>query len=212
MADNITVAAGTFATDDVGGKHYQRIKIAHGGDGVATDTSSVSPLPVKQIGALPEGENQIGRTSSRSVEKDVTLSLSTSQYAVGDLMADSQVVDGALRVQDGAGLLISMVVVDKSNQKAPLTVYLLSGNVSLGTENAAPSLSDADALSILGFVDVAADDYRDLGGVAVAYKQASIHLVAADGTDDIYVAVVNGSGTPIYAADGLVLRLGILQG
>lgn len=212
MADNISVTAGPIATDDIGGVHYQRIKVSHGTDGNATDTSSTNPLPTTHIGELPSGENQIGRTSSHSVQKDITLSLSTSAYAAGDLLADSQVVDGALRVDDGTGMLISMALIDKDDQKVPLTVYLLSANVSLGTENSAPSISDANALNILGFVDFETSDYRDLGGVAIAYKQAQIHIVAASGTDDIYVAAVNGSGAPTYAADGLVLRLGILQG
>lgn len=211
MADNITIAAGTFATDDVGGAHYQRVKITHGPNGSATDVSSASPLPTVQTGALPAGDNQIGRTSSHTVQKDVTLSLDTSQYAAGDLIADSQVVNGALRVSDGTGLLICLTLIDKSIQQADLTVWILSGNVSFGSENAAPNISDANALNILGFVDIASSDYRNLGGVAVAFRQVSIHLAAASGTDDIYVAVVNGPGTPTYAADGLVLRLGILQ-
>lgn len=212
MADNLSVTAGNVATDEIGGAHYQRVKIAHGADGSATDTSSVSPLPIAQTGELPSGENQIGRTSSHSVQKDVTLTLSTSAYAAGDLLADTQLVDGALRVTDGTGMLISLTLIDKDNQQDPLTVYFLNANVSFGTENSAPSISDTDALKILGFVDIEAADYRYLGGVAVAYRQTQVHLLAASGTDDIYVAVVNSSGTPTYAADGLVLRLGILQG
>lgn len=212
MADNLSTAAGNVATDDIGGFHYQRVKVTHGIDGVAADASSSNPLPVVQTGALPAGTNQIGRTSSHSVQKSITLSLDTSAYAAGDVLADSQVVDGALRVADGTGLLMGVTLIDKSDQKVPLTVYILSGNVSMGTENAAPSISDTNAAHILGFVDFETADYRDLGGVAVAYKQTSIHLVAASGTDDIYVAAVNGSGAPTYAADGIVLRLGILQG
>jgi hypothetical protein len=51
MADNVTVNAGTFATDDVGGVHYQRIKLDLGGDGVASSLirgqqSAASALPV----------------------------------------------------------------------------------------------------------------------------------------------------------------------
>lgn len=49
MADNIEVTAGsgkTIAADDVGGALYQRVKIAAGADGVATDVSAAAPLPV----------------------------------------------------------------------------------------------------------------------------------------------------------------------
>jgi len=49
MADNFTITAGTGVTiagDDVGGVIYQRVKVTHGVDGVATDTTEASPLPV----------------------------------------------------------------------------------------------------------------------------------------------------------------------
>lgn len=49
MADNVAITAGsgtTVAADDVAGVYYQRVKVAHGADGSATDVSSASPLPV----------------------------------------------------------------------------------------------------------------------------------------------------------------------
>ncbi|TXH11237.1 MAG: hypothetical protein E6R03_14520 [Hyphomicrobiaceae bacterium] len=48
MADNTTLpgTGDVIASDDIAGVKYQRVKIAHGGDGSATDTSSVDPLPV----------------------------------------------------------------------------------------------------------------------------------------------------------------------
>ncbi len=49
MADNMQVTPGTGATvaaDDVGGALYQRVKIATGGDGAASDVSTANPMPV----------------------------------------------------------------------------------------------------------------------------------------------------------------------
>ena len=49
MADNIAVTSGTgtsIATDEVGGAHYQRVKVTWGADGVAEDVALDSPLPV----------------------------------------------------------------------------------------------------------------------------------------------------------------------
>lgn len=46
MADNLPVNGGTAATDDVGGVHYQRVKVAWGIDGVGTDVNADTPLPV----------------------------------------------------------------------------------------------------------------------------------------------------------------------
>ena len=57
MADNIgyTPGAGaTIAADDVGGVLYQRVKLAAGLDGSATDVSPDAPLPVAAYGELIE--------------------------------------------------------------------------------------------------------------------------------------------------------------
>lgn len=58
MVDNIAVTAGsgtTVATDDVGGVQYQRVKVAHGADGSATDSSAAAPFPVQDTPATTGG-------------------------------------------------------------------------------------------------------------------------------------------------------------
>jgi hypothetical protein len=53
MADNTELNAGTggdtIATDDIAGVKYQRVKVTHGADGAAAETTTATPLPV-QIG------------------------------------------------------------------------------------------------------------------------------------------------------------------
>ena len=50
MADNTQTNAGsggdTFATDDIGGVKWPRVKVTYGDDGSATDASATNPLPV----------------------------------------------------------------------------------------------------------------------------------------------------------------------
>lgn len=53
MADNtLQSGSNTIATDDIGGVHYQRVKVTFGGDGVATDVSTSDKLPV-DVGTVP---------------------------------------------------------------------------------------------------------------------------------------------------------------
>jgi hypothetical protein len=177
----------------------------------ATDDPIVTAITSGVTTALPAGAAYIGSVS-KTVVKDVTLTLDTSAYASGDVIAATQQVNAALRITDGTGMLSSIEIIDKDDQGAAFTIYILSADVAVGTENAAPSITDGDAASILGHVDVATGDYKDLGGVKVACKTAlNIPVVAVSGTDDLYVAVVNSTGTPTYTASGIVLRLGILQ-
>lgn len=56
MADGLAVSPGagaTVATDEIGGHHYQRIKLTVGPDGSATDVSESKPLPVGLLIANP---------------------------------------------------------------------------------------------------------------------------------------------------------------
>jgi len=49
MADTLNITQGTgttIATDDIGGVHYQRVKLSQGADGVGVDVSSAAPLNV----------------------------------------------------------------------------------------------------------------------------------------------------------------------
>lgn len=48
MADNITHAtAAEVATDDIGARHFQWVKLKIGGEGTANDPSASDPLPVR---------------------------------------------------------------------------------------------------------------------------------------------------------------------
>jgi hypothetical protein len=102
--------------------------------------------------------------------------------------------------------------VDKDDQGAAFDIWFLNANQTMGTENAAPSISDANAATIVGRIQVGTSDYYDLGGVKVASLSGfAIPFLPVSGGTSLYVAVVNGSGTPTYTASGIVLRIGILQ-
>lgn len=144
---------------------------------------------------------------------DVTLSTDTSPYGAGDLIADTQEVAGAVATAGGLGLIHSVTVLDEDDQGAAFDIHFLQNSTSLGTENSVPNMSDANArLNFLARVPIASTDYTDIGGFRVATVGSQDKLIkAASGTTSIYIAVINGSGTPTYSAAGLKLRIGIQQ-
>lgn len=154
----------------------------------------------------------LDRRSTEIIE--VILTLDVAAYAAGDVVADTQVITDAFRGNNSGGMLVSLEVVDEDDQKANLDIYFLTANVSMGTENAAPSITDANSRSIQGApVSIAVADYKDLGGVSIAGKDnINKALEAIAGTNDLAVAVVAGATTtPTYTVNGLRLRLGIAQ-
>lgn len=141
---------------------------------------------------------------------DVTLSLDTSIFASGDVIADTQACSNIMPVAGGACRLDSLIVNDEDDQGTAIDVLFYSSVVSLGTENAGPSITDANQRVYLGKVSVAAGDFADLGGVRCAeIKGINMALRAVDGSRDIGVAAVCRSGTPTYTAAGVRLRLGL---
>lgn len=141
----------------------------------------------------------------------VTFTLDTSAYGSGDLIADTQVITGATHSPDVPSVLYSVVLIDEDDQKAAVDLVFFDSNVTMGTENSAPSISDANARNCLGVVSIAAADYKDLGGVSIATKDAIGKVVKpADGTKNIYVAVVSNASTPTYTASGLKARFGFI--
>ena len=69
MADNVAITAGagtSIATDDISSVHYQRVKVSHGADGSATDTSTAAPLPVAAYPVAGTGLTVHRKTSAAS--------------------------------------------------------------------------------------------------------------------------------------------------
>lgn len=157
-------------------------------------------------------EAHIGAVGGHTATVSLTFSLDTSAYASGDVLADTQELASALRVADGTGILQSIVLNDKSDQGVAMNIVFLSANRALGTENGAPSISDADADDVLGIIPIAAADWVDLGGCRVAtLRNIGLPIKAASGTTSLYVGLVNSTGTPTFAASGITARIGILQ-
>jgi hypothetical protein len=237
MADNVAITAGTgtsIAADDISSVFYQRVKLSLGADGsavdavagagavgtgvqrmtLASDDPAVASL-ASAVTALQIIDDWDSSDSCKVVTPisitTVTLSLDTSAYADGDVLADTQIVTNCFRINDGFGVIDSITVLDEDDQGAGFDLIFLDSNVSLGTENAAPSITDANARNILGWVRVSAADFIDLGGSRLATLTGlSLAVKAVSGTDDMYVAAIS-RGTGTYTASGIQLRIGISQ-
>jgi len=145
---------------------------------------------------------------------EVTLSLDTSAYASGDVLAATQEIENVFSGARRRAILTSLVVLDKDDQGQGLDIVFLRSNAALGTENAAFSPSDAVAEAILGIVEVASGDFYDLTNSQIAFKSAAaadagmgMLLEPSSGTSLYVGAVSRGTGT--YTASGIVLKLGL---
>lgn len=150
-------------------------------------------------------------TGGKTKTVEVIFSLDTNAYAAGDVLADTQIIPGAMRMRDLTGVLSGFTLIDEDDQGIELDVVVLSGNVSIGTENAAPSITDASARQILGILNVSSTDWKDLGGVKIAtVRNVNLPVKPSEQTQDLYVALIT-RGTPTHTGNGICGRFHFFQ-
>ena len=110
MADDLQYTEGsgaTIATDEIGGKHYQRVKVVLGADGVNDgDVESGNPLPIDGTVTANAGTNL--NTSALALESGGNLAGAATSLAILDDWDESDrakvnPIVGQAGVQGGAG-------------------------------------------------------------------------------------------------------------
>lgn len=142
----------------------------------------------------------------------VTPTLDTGAYGANDVWFDTTAVSNAARANDQPLIINGIQLVDRADQAAADGVlYILDANVSVGTINNAPSISDDNAANIIARIPFLSTDWEDLGGVKIlTIDPAKLPkmLFPASGTRTIYIAG-RTAGTGTYAADSLRVILQI---
>ena len=107
-------------------------------------------------------------------------------------------------------MIHSFTLLDKDDQAQALDIVFLRRNVSIGTENAAVSVSDDNAAQILGVVEIATTDYIDLVNSQIVTKTNLGIGFKAEESRDLYIAAIS-RGTGTYTASGIVIKVTVLQ-
>lgn len=187
----------------------QAMVVTAAGALIGGDATNGLDVDVTRIAA---GENHLGEVGGKTISKSVTLTTDTAAYASGDLIADTQQIDAFFRKADGTGIINSLTIIDEEAQGVAMYVLFHKTNTSMGSENSAPSIADADASAgIQGIVAIATTDWVTVSGTKVCcIRNIGLPVIAASGTDDLYVSVLNSTGTPDWDADSLVMHIGAL--
>ena len=211
MADNVSWTAGsgtTIATDDVGGVHYQLVKLAWG----ALDTANVvDDAAGKRIPI-------IGRNAFVTVSTDVTRPADTTAYAANDAMSDSTsaptsggfTFTSAARVSGGSGIITDAIIAT-SNDAATLLqgeIWLFDAAVTNVNDNAAFVVSDAEIKTYVGKIPFNLEDAGNNG--AYFASNLAFGFTCVGSANLRYLIKVKNAYTPA-SAEVLTVRLKILQ-
>ena len=132
----------------------------------------------------------------------------TSAYAAGDVLFDTTAVSLSNNTTAGArGTILTASIIDRDDESSQtITLYFLRSNVSLGTINSAPSITDDNAAEIIGTCTVTTG--TDLGGCKYG-ETSGLVLPFELPAQNLFVAATTG-GTPTFtAASDIRVRLSL---
>lgn len=181
MADNVTTDDGVIATDEVGGAHYQRVKVVAGADGSATDVT-------------------IGGGVEAAALRVTIASDSTGVLSVDD-NGGSLTVDNAALSVTGGGVEASAVRVTIANDSTG--VLSVDDNGGSLTVDGTVAVTNAHLTSLGGAIS-GTEVQVDIVGALPAGTAAIGKLAANSGVDigDVDVTTC-GTITPGTAASSL---------
>lgn len=151
-------------------------------------------------------------TSLNLAYVDVTstgLTIATTAYTDGDVMG----AEGFLVLPGSAthGLLMAVTLLDEADIIGAVDIVFGTAAFALGTDNAAPSITDANARLIKGVVEMPFP--KDLGSCRVSsIDSLALPLKADVGATGVAFRFIARSAVPIFTAVGdLKARFGISQ-
>lgn len=112
------------------------------------------------------------RDLTRISVQSAGLTTATTAYSVGDQVGTQFTFAGAARASGGTGTVVAAMVIDAQDIIGPYDLVLFRSSVTLASDNAAFAISDADALNIVGVIQMVGA--LDLGNnrIAQAYNLA----------------------------------------
>lgn len=152
MANNTTLNTMTggdvIADEDISAVKYQLVKLVDGTAG-----------SVVRIGGELDGLWVVDHKDLKRIP--VTsggLTTSTTAYVNGDQVGTQFTFVNAARTSGEGGMIVGAAVIDAADIVGSLDLFLFDSTVTLAADNAAFTLSDADALKVVGIVPLAAFD------------------------------------------------------
>lgn len=137
-----------------------------------------------------------------------------SAYVSGNVLGGIDTFINAFRTTNGSGIIASCLLLDRANQKAPVTLLLYDAPPSHGTytDHNAFSFDSVDAQHFIRGINFANADYTTDGAYAwIDYGSIAKIILSTDGTANLYGIMIT-TGTPTFnSTKNITIKLGIIQ-
>lgn len=178
---------------------------------IGGDAANGIDVDVTRIAA---GEVHLGFVSSEILYVTSTPTLSVAgAYAAADYIGPTTTPASflnAVRTSAGKSILKSLVIADKVVTAAvPLELWLFSATFTAPTDNAAWTITDAEALTVVGVVPITTDRWF-LGTVNKIYSDDSLSLPISCAATTLFYGLVARGATPTWASGDIQITAGLL--
>ena len=166
-------------------------------------------LAAKLLKAIASGDARMG---GNTVVITPTITVDTAIYAAGDSIGGKITLTDAMRVSGGSGVLSGLTLLDRSNQKPALEIFIFDSDPTNATitDQSAFAFS-TDDLKVIAKIVVTSTDWTTINSKATAELANLNRVVKASGSANLYAAIV-ATGTPDFVAGtDLQLRFKFFQ-
>ncbi|HUW15926.1 MAG TPA: hypothetical protein VMW94_02510 [Actinomycetes bacterium] len=224
--DNGSLADVEVSADLCGTAYVQRFKLAYSADGVATHvpadadgllvntgatvTTTGGTLEGIGVAVIDSAGDQVALAPPIAIS--ATPSVDASAYAaVDNLDGDIITFANAVGTSGGVAHLIGVDILDKGDTGPDLSIFLLKASITPEAQNAAFTMSDADAAHIVAVVHTASGTWEDyVAGQKCFIVPSPPKPIRCDATSLYAVVRVNETYTPGSTSD-LVITLTLLR-
>lgn len=175
-------------------------------------------LTSQQLAALHHAMDSVnGNTGGYTayISSNVIMSVAGA-YATNDYMGQSvtpQSLDSVVRKPGGTGVINSLTISDKiTNTNVAMELWIFSTTFVAPTDNAAWTISDAEATTVLGVIPIITSKWYASGANQIYFDDTvSMAIKTASNSTSIYYALVARNTTPAFTSLDLTINIGILQ-
>ena len=149
---------------------------------------------------------------------EVTPTINTDEYAVGDCLFISTEIQGFFRGKNDAAEIKSVTIIDRSSDEPDMAIYLTTNSTTLGAINATADGADTVVDDVQCIIPIVTADYlgganyTDTASVACITDPSNGGIgciVSSNGSSSIYICAILQQAAETFAVGDLTFKIGV---
>ena len=149
---------------------------------------------------------------------EVTPTINTDEYAIGDCIFVSTEIEGFFRGDNDAAEIKSVTIIDRSSDEPDMAIYLTTDSTTLGAINATADAADSVVDGVQCIIPIVTADYlgganhTDTASVACITDPANDGIgciVKGENSRSLYICAILQQAVETFAVGDLTFKIGV---